>query len=286
MSGGVTPKVTFTFDLEDHRADRSRPRRYPDATRPVLAWLAERSIRGTFFTVGDVASQEPGLLRDIVDAGHEIACHSLDHTVLTRQDEATFRDHSARAKSLLEDATGQAVTGYRAPVFSLTPAVPWVPDVLAELGYAYSSSTLPSRHPLHGFPGLPLSPFRWESGLLELPAPVSQAGSVLGSDRKLPYLGGIYLRYLPERFIAWSLRQASEQQGLWTYSHPYDYDTREPFGRIAGASLPVSIILWLNRSVTLRRMAMLDAMVAWDAPFAEQMSEGRFADAPLYTIAR
>ena len=43
----MTAPLTFSLDLEDHRADRSGPRRYPEMTRRVLDFLDEAGVRGT-----------------------------------------------------------------------------------------------------------------------------------------------------------------------------------------------------------------------------------------------
>ena len=97
--------------------------------------------------------------------------------------------------------------------------------MLGEVGFTYSSSVLPARNPLFGDPSLPATPFRWPNGLVELPCPVVRVGGV-----GLPYLGGVYLRALPEP--ASSRRPAAASgtgQVLWIYCHPYDFDPGEPF---------------------------------------------------------
>ena len=65
--------------------------------------------------------------------------------------------------------------GFRAPTFSLVPESRWAVDVLADIGFTYSSSVLPARSPLFGDPTLPTTPFRWPNGLVELPCPVVRA---------------------------------------------------------------------------------------------------------------
>ena len=59
--------------------------------------------------------------------------------------------------------------------------------------------------------------------LLEIPVPVIKYGPV-----SIPYLGGIYLRYIPV-FILKRLIDKEEHPYLWTYCHPYDFDAEEPF---------------------------------------------------------
>ncbi|MEL6751653.1 MAG: polysaccharide deacetylase family protein, partial [Pseudomonadota bacterium] len=98
-------ELTFTLDLEDHRPRDGKggredryPKRYPDNARKLLDFCTQNDIRGTIFTTGEVAQDDPALVRAFADAGHEIACHSLDHTHLDKQTPEAFRDHTSRAK--------------------------------------------------------------------------------------------------------------------------------------------------------------------------------------------
>jgi len=124
--------------------------------------------------------------------------------------------------------------------------------VLAELGFTYSSSVLPSRNPLFGFPGLPQTPFRWPSGLIEFPVVL---GDVAGAS--LPFLGGFYLRYLPRFVIRRCLSRMPMGAQPWTYIHPYDIDSAEPGWRMADTPAWVSLLLRLNRAGTFDRLRML-----------------------------
>jgi len=245
-----TDQVTFTLDLEDHRASDAQEQRYPALTREILDFLDARHARGTFFVVGDVAEEHPELVREVAARGHEVGLHGWRHVALTKLDPARFRADAARGKELLEDVTGHAVVGFRAPTFSLVPASRWATDVLVELGFGYSSSVLPARNPLFGDPSLPSSPFRWRNGLLELPCPVVRAGP-LG----LPYLGGVYLRALPTVASAAARRTAGRGQLLWIYCHPYDFDPGEPYWVVPDAGRLGSRLLWYNRRRTFAKIA-------------------------------
>ena len=270
------PSVTFTLDLEDHRLDQRTPPRYPAIVQRLMDVLDEHAARCTVFVVGNVARRSPALLRELAARGHEIAYHSHDHTALTHERADRFARETGEDRRFIEDLTGAPLLGFRAPVFSLTPQSLWSLDLLGELGFCYSSSVLPARNPLHGFPGAPRRPFRWPNGLLELPAPVARIGPLL-----LPFLGGFYLRYLPMGLVERLLRDADREQCLWTYCHPYDFDEHEPFGRIRGASLTVSTLLWFNRRGTLARLRRIleRADAAPCTPFAEQLAAGRFEHA-------
>lgn len=247
--------ISFTFDLEDSRADASAAERFPAMTDRMLDFLAERGITATVFVVGELAASHPSLIERVARAGHEIGLHGLRHVPLCELDPARLAEDVRRGRALLEDATGTAVDGFRAPVFSLTPATRWALDVLAEGGFGYSSSVLPAHSPLHGFAGAPRRPFVWSNGLVELPCPVAGAGRAC-----IPYLGGIYVRYLPMVIVRRLARRAGGQPGAWTFCHPYDFDADEGFCVMPSAGWLTSRLLHLRRRGSLARYgAVLDA---------------------------
>ena len=259
---------TFTVDVESHPGGGSAAA----LTRRLLELLEATGSHGTFFVLDDVARADPGLVREIARRGHEVASHGHAHRHLAAEGPAAFRAGMATAHARLGDVAGQAPIGYRAPYFSLTPAAGWAPAVLAELGFAYSSSLLPARNPLAGWPGAPARPFRWAGGLLELPVPIGRIGPLA-----LPFLGGMYLRWLPPwrlRALArdWA-RMATEADGaLWSYCHPYDLDTAERLVRRADAGALASLMLWLNRRSTLPRLQGL-LHGRRSVPFAARLGE-------------
>jgi polysaccharide deacetylase family protein (PEP-CTERM system associated) len=246
--------ITFTVDVEDHRASRVGAARYPAMTRRLLDMMDEYGAAGTFFLVGDVAREAPDLVREIARRGHEIASHSYRHVPLVDETPRAFRTRISQSKAHLEDLAGRQIIGFRAPVFSLTRETAWAVDVLREIGFRYSSSVLPAASFAYGLPTAPRVPFLWSSGLLEIPCPVGRIGPLT-----LPFLGGMYLRYLPP----WRLRRLSAQATesvLWTYCHPYDIDTGEPFAMARDSSFLGSLFLWCNRGVSLRRLNALLAL--------------------------
>lgn len=239
---------TFTVDVEAHPHGTAAAAQ----TRRLLDLLEETASRGTFFVLDDVVRADPALVREIAARGHEVASHGHAHRHLAAEGPAAFRAGMAAARARLADVAGQAPLGYRAPYFSLTPAAGWAPAILAGLGFAYSSSVLPARNPLAGWPGAPRKPFLWDSGLLELPVPVARVGPV-----RLPFLGGMYLRWLPPWRLRWmAARWAAEEAdgALWSYCHPYDLDRDERLTRRRDAGALGSLMLWLNRGPTLPRL--------------------------------
>ncbi|MBP2276525.1 MULTISPECIES: XrtA system polysaccharide deacetylase [Sphingomonas] len=201
-------------------------------TDAVLALFAESGVQATFFTLGWVAARYPRLIRRIVDAGHELASHGWGHDRVFTMEPATFRADLARARGTLEDAGGVAVTGYRAPSFSIDLRTPWAHRILAEEGYAYSSSVAPLRHDHYGWPKAPRYAFRplADADLVEVPVTVAQFGA-----RRMA-TGGGFFRLLPAALTDYAVRQVSaDGQPAIFYFHPWEIDPAQP--RVTNAPL-------------------------------------------------
>ncbi|MFF1632838.1 polysaccharide deacetylase family protein [Leifsonia sp. NPDC058248] len=84
-------------------------------TDHILSVLAERGGTATFFVLLTRVRADPGLLAALVDAGHEVALHGVDHRDLTTLplDEVRRRMHDGHAE--LEDVAGRPVRWYRPP---------------------------------------------------------------------------------------------------------------------------------------------------------------------------
>jgi peptidoglycan/xylan/chitin deacetylase (PgdA/CDA1 family) len=118
---------------------------YLDVVVPrALEFLQERYLNITFFIVGQDATLEKNhaSLRSIADAGHEIGNHSFNHEPwLHLYSKQQLVDELSRAEDAIHAATGRYSVGFRGPGFSLTSTVL---EVLAERGYEYDCSTLPT----------------------------------------------------------------------------------------------------------------------------------------------
>jgi polysaccharide deacetylase family protein (PEP-CTERM system associated) len=244
-----SPINAFTVDVEDyfHVAALSsaitreswptHESRVERNTERLLALLAERRVRGTFFVLGWVAERTPGLVRRIAASGHEIACHGFSHQLIYQQAREEFREETLRSKRLLEDLIGEAVLGYRAASFSVTRDSLWALDTLIDAGFLYDSSIFPIRHDRYGLPGAAPEPNRLSapSGRTLVEFPMS-AARFLGVQ--VPVSGGGYFRLLPFWVTRAGLKQINERRGLpfTFYLHPWELDPGQPRFKVSALS--------------------------------------------------
>ena len=223
-------------------------RRLEGSVGRTLELLAAYDTTATFFVLGWVAEHEAGVVRRIADAGHEIASHGMTHRMLGELTAEQFRSELRDSRRLLEDLSGRAVVGFRAPTFSITNRALWALDVLAEEGFAYDSSIFPVRHDRYGIAGAP----RWPhqaigpagGSILELPPLTART---LGLT--VPVGGGGYLRLLPSWTVTRAIRRA-EHAGwpAMLYLHPWELDPDQPV-------LPMGRLSRFRHRVNLRRTA-------------------------------
>ena len=229
-----------SWDGRLHRVERN--------TDAVLAMFGEAGVRGTFFTLGWIAARYPALIRRIADSGHEVASHGWDHLRVFRMTPKQFADDLNRSRAAIEDAAGQQITGYRAPSFSIDLRTPWAHTVLAEAGYAYSSSVAPVLHDHYGWPEAPRFAFRplSDSGLIELPVT-----TVKIAGRNFAAGGGGFFRLFPYGLSRWAVREVNrkEKRPAIFYFHPWEIDPEQP--RVAEAPLKSRLRHYTN----LDRMA-------------------------------
>lgn len=221
------------FERVIDRADwPSLQSRVESNTGAVIDLFAETGAKATFFTLGWVAERCPRLIQRIVAAGHEIASHGVDHRRVFTMSAEQFRTDIRRARETIENAAGVAVTGYRAPSFSIDKRTPWAHQVLAEEGHAYSSSVAPVKHDHYGWPEAPRFAFRplGDSDLIELPVTTARIG-----NRNMA-TGGGFFRVLPSAFTDWTVRQVNaEQRPAIFFFHPWEIDPDQP--RVSNAPI-------------------------------------------------
>ncbi|PXX90733.1 polysaccharide deacetylase family protein [Marinobacter vulgaris] len=230
----------LTIDVEDYfqvaalaeavkREDwHSMEYRVEANTHRLLELLARHNTRATFFTLGWVAEKSPKLVRDIQKAGHEVASHGYSHQLIYNQTPEVFREETRRSKQILEDITGEPVTGYRAASYSITNQSRWALDILAEEGFVWDSSIFPVHHDRYGMPGTPRWPHRLTTDkgheLAEFPLSTLKLPGYT-----LPIAGGGYFRLFPYWFSRWGLGSINRQgQPFVFYLHPWEVDPEQP----------------------------------------------------------
>lgn len=254
----------FTVDLEDWFCVRNlrhviaadaweqQPQRVEAPTRRLLELLAAADARGTFFVLGWTAERFPDLIREVEAAGHEIACHSYSHRMVSELTPDEFREDLARALTVLRDIVDQPVIGFRAPSFSITTETSWAFDIMAELGIRYDSSIFPfGGHPDYGIADAPLTPWVTESGVIEFPMAVTTYGR-----RRVPTGGGGYFRLLPYGVTRSLMRRVNRGgRSVPFYIHPWELDPGQP--RVDLGSRTKSLRHYTNLASTDRRLERL-----------------------------
>lgn len=197
-------------------------------TMDLLEIFNDSNVRGTFFILGAVAEKKPGLIKAIMEAGHDIASHGYGHRMITRMSPAEFREDVRKSKRILEDVSGGPVLGYRAPTFSIVEKTKWAHKILRDEGFQYSSSVYPVRHDRYGWPEFGILPRKMAVDdnrfIWEFPLSVERFGSV-----NIPFGGGGYLRlyplFLTKRLFSRVLRAG---RNAIVYVHPWEIDRQHP----------------------------------------------------------
>ena len=167
----------------------------------ILEFLSNNNTYATFFMVGELLEKKPELLDKILENGHEIAFHTMNHD---RIDNKGFKEKFQEEIKIFARLTEKKSKGFRAPTFSLNYTSAWIIDTLLENDYLYDSSIVPAKTNMYGFANAEVKPYlissenieknSTDAKLIEFPLLVTK---FLG--KKIPAGGGFYLRTLPQR---------------------------------------------------------------------------------------
>jgi peptidoglycan/xylan/chitin deacetylase (PgdA/CDA1 family) len=230
-------------------------------TKRTLDLLDKIDVKATFFIVADVVENYPGLVEEIADRDHEIGCHGLHHECAIHPDtkeprftREQYRERIEEAKEILEEASGQEVTGFRAPNAYVGG---WVLDVIDDLGFDYDSSvaknTMYSKtdSDLDGVGTTPYVPSEGQltpggkDRLVEFPWPYYDI-----SVAKLPAGGGPVIRMLGSHIVDRGIQQSLQRGHSIFYFHPIDI-ARESFPR--EGNLKRRPAYWIGKGETAER---------------------------------
>ncbi len=204
--------------------------RYEQNTLKTLDLLDRFDTKATFFVLGWIAEQNPRFVREIAARGHEVASRGFYHRSLKNLTNEEFREDLRRTNRALEDASGQKIIGYRAAEKLNYEKDSWIFDVLAEEGFVYDASFLPTRksdknkrvaHQVH------------TSGKAIWEFPYSTRNFGVGL---LPISGGNYFRQIPYTLMRRAVSKWHETQNepFVFYFHVWELDPEQP--RINAAS--------------------------------------------------
>ena len=215
-----TRHVLLSFDAEEFDIPSEYGRRLPVETqravgaeglRRVLELLDRLGVKATFFTTVRLAEAAPVLIRTLVDGGHELASHGVDHS--------NWSDSDLRESRETLEAIGHVpVRGFRRARFRRTAA-----EALRKGGYEYDSSEhpvwIPGRYNGWSIPRRP----RLDHGLVRVP--VSSSPLV-----RVPLFWLAFKNYPTRLYLAvcrWTLRTDGILALLF---HPWEFCELEGFG--------------------------------------------------------
>lgn len=224
--------LVLTVDLEDWfhclEPDPNRwsgfERRAHIGTQRLLELLAPTESRATFFVLGDVALSQPELIERIIDSGHEVGSHGMQHRFVSRQTPDQFESDLVTSLTLLRKLGVDDCRAYRAPYFSISRNEFWALEILRKHGLRIDSSVFPIRNHRYGDPDAPVQPHEVMPGFWEWP--ITTFPSPLGN---LPIGGGAYFRFTPVCLTNAAInRKLTNGDPCLLYIHPWEVDPDQP----------------------------------------------------------
>lgn len=267
-----TGSSALTVDVEDavnqamrnfFATDMKPTERVYKNTVQLLDLFSEYNALATFFILGEVAEEHPGLIREIASRGHELGIHGYSHARYYNLSKEKAREEIVSAKHLVEDISGMKVLGHRAPEFSINQGTLWVLEILTDSGIKYDSSIFPAATGRYGWPGF-TKKIDWlhlNDGRKIIEAPLSVVNYF---GKEIPACGGGYLRTFPYLFTNHAFKRVLKERPVNVYLHPYEIDT-PPFQKFYMDAVDQSILknrfqiksYWFNRSTVLPKLKRL-----------------------------
>jgi len=203
-----------------------------DETHKILSILKRFNVKATFFVLGYIAQEFPELIKEIVRDSHEIAIHGYSHRLVYKQSQKEFEEDIKKAIKAIRDSIDVEISGYRAPLFSITKDSLWALDILVKNGIKYDSSIYPIKTYLFGIPESPCYPheinLRDSRKIMEFPP-----ATIRICGKNIPFGGGFFFRFWPYQFIRKALENINKNGNpAIIYLHPFEFDPDIP--RIKG----------------------------------------------------
>ncbi|MGW8248536.1 MAG: polysaccharide deacetylase family protein [Acidiferrobacterales bacterium] len=107
-----TRSLALTFDDGPH----------PEHTPMLIKILGTANVKGTFFLQGCEAKKYPSLVRDLINAGHQVGNHGYNHLNCRQVKYIDYINDIEEAQALLENIAGHALPRiFRPPYGSVSP---------------------------------------------------------------------------------------------------------------------------------------------------------------------
>jgi peptidoglycan/xylan/chitin deacetylase (PgdA/CDA1 family) len=163
MGRNARRRLLLCFDFEGaYGMPHDVPHDLPGGAERILAVLATHQAHATFFVVGRMVEEHPGVIAALADAGHDIGLHGYDHDDLGAYSDRQLIQLDgdlARVESAVAELTGSRPRCFRAP-YLLAPQFyrREIYELLAAHGYQWVSNQevrypvellRPDRIPLH-----------------------------------------------------------------------------------------------------------------------------------------
>jgi polysaccharide deacetylase family protein (PEP-CTERM system associated) len=207
--------------------------------------------KATFFILGWIAKRLPALVRQIRNRGHEVASHGTNHHLCTALNDDTLTQDLLTSKNRLEDITGKAVYGYRAPSFAVNDKIV---QKIKQAGYLYDSSY--NSFSAHGrYGSIDLSnaiknggSYQLDNHFYELPV-----SNLLLLNKTIPLGGGGYFRLYPTYVFKQGIKRVLNKNNAFIfYAHPWEFDPNQP--RVHQASRGFKFRHYINLPKTEKKL--------------------------------
>ncbi len=216
-------RVLISFDVEEFDLPREHGgsisveegvKVSSEGLKRILELLKQKKVKATFFVTGNFAEGAPDLVKRMVEEGHEIGCHGVDHFCPKKTD-------VEKSKEIVEKIAGVKVVGWRQPrMFEISY------NELKRCGYQYDSSVNPAFIPgRYNNISVPRRPFM-KKGILEIPTSVT--------SMRVP-LFWLALHLFPVSVYARLARNVLKKTGCFaTYFHPWEFVDLGDYGEVPG----------------------------------------------------
>ncbi len=143
--------LMLSYDLDESKDIVQLPR--------LLLLLEKYNLKASFAVIGLLAKRNPGMFRKIIDAGHEIINHTETHPNSQEFNKKHFHkiEYEERyweieeCHKTMKDLFGYEMNIFRVPHFGFQHTDD-IYNILKELKYKASSSTVAIKTPTYGYP--------------------------------------------------------------------------------------------------------------------------------------